>query len=628
MYKKINQISSVSVTEPKINLYNKYEKQFDYFFNSDAIRENMKEINQFHIPDTDAEKKLKDLLVAPMDYLAVFIGYKGMGKTTDIKHTYQISNSAILLDSNHNTIFFPIFCKSFVTNALTIDFIMEDLTKRISSVCETLEDSCPQLRNEFYTPEGQKNFLLFTKRTNPKDLCDIRCDELKEDGKKLQSLLEKSPFVYYVTKLKYYLVSNKCKFKRLLFIVDDIESVLFSDIKILLLQYFKFFICAKNFPDTNEIDTNCIYINMLISLRPDTYHMILEDETLSSYKISKVLSKTRNVDLTKYFERKYTLLSNDIKRKEEHKWDEAYSIIRTFSEKFDKKYAKLIKRLSYMNIANSLDIYKKVFNNSVWIVEKKKGEEFEYVFNNITVLRAISCGNNLVYFDDDENIIPNIIQCDITGDNSNILLGIYILVYFINRHAEYRDYGQYALSTDKIITDFGHIFGKDIEKHVIEVINYFCKRGVLFHGINHGGNNALYLSSKGQEIWDMFSTDSVLMELYREDLPREFKENSNYSWLSSYDLTKNYNQVGIFIDLYIILEELLIEEKKMFRVATTNHATQKYFSMFGNTSLIDYLKSGIQKSIEYSGNSGVPCLIKANELLNTHINELFGVTGD
>lgn len=59
MNNKINQMSKMILRDSKINLYSLYEKQFNYFLNPESVRENMEEINMYHIPDSITEKNLK-----------------------------------------------------------------------------------------------------------------------------------------------------------------------------------------------------------------------------------------------------------------------------------------------------------------------------------------------------------------------------------------------------------------------------------------------------------------------------------------------------------------------------------------------------------------------------------------
>ena len=247
----------------------------------------------------------------------------------------------------------------------------------------------------------------------------------------------------------------------------------------------------------------------------------------------------------------------------------------------------------------------------------------KYVFNNITVIRSIACGNCLVYFNDEESIIPNIFKDAELREGSDILLGMYILKYFIVRRMDYLYYGQNMLGEPNIVEDFSHIFGKSIGEKVTGYLQYFMERGVLNYGIgdkNHK-NKSYYLSPKGQEIWNMLAADSVLMELYREDFVRDC-EHSDENEQSSYELMQKNLQTMIFLDLFHILEVLCKEECRMKKEANENLAQAKYISVFGNTALTEHLFEGVWKSVEYSGRSGDSDIEKAKIIFEENIRQL------
>lgn len=86
----------------------------EYFLNPDVGNKNLNELNQHYISDEETEVALKNILLEPMDSISVLVGYQGIGKSTDIRHSYQIMNEVPKYDSQRNTIIFPSFFKGFV----------------------------------------------------------------------------------------------------------------------------------------------------------------------------------------------------------------------------------------------------------------------------------------------------------------------------------------------------------------------------------------------------------------------------------------------------------------------------------------------------------------------------------
>lgn len=129
-----------------------------------------------------------------------------------------------------------------------------------------------------------------------------------------------------------------------------------------------------------------------------------------------------------------------------------------------------------------------------------------------------------------------------------------------------------------------------------------------------------YVSSRGEEIWEMFTTDSVLMEMYRED----FVFADGTTRLPSKELMDNGEQTVIFLDLIKMENILCDEEEKMIKIALTNQSYSKYISMFGNKSLTEHMLEGIQRSLEYSGKVGEPQIKAEKDKLWQRIQSIPG----
>lgn len=636
--RKINQITKNQLNSKVTKTaFKRLKGPLEYFLNPDVGNKNLKELNQHYIPDVETETALKNILSEPMDSISALVGYQGIGKSTDIRHSYQIMNEVPKFDLEHSTIIFPSFFKGFVlggqieNSALNLSDIRYELAKKISVICEGLEEEVPELLTDFMSEEGKDRFLEFIKLTNPKALVNILSVKQENRDQKISNAYINDYFIYIVTKLKYYLSNPICKYNRLLVILDDIEALPSEAYqKLVISQYMRFYSCLRNLPQTET--RKKIYSNMLISTRPVTYKLLQETKAIPINSFSREIYKTESVDLKRYFNKKYLRLSENIRNRDE--WKETYNVLTYLSDKFDKKYANMIKRLSYMDIRKVLKIYYSILENNTWTVKEvnSSGEEcetkLEYIFNNITVIRALACKDNVVFYNDKNGLIPNIFNETI--DKDNMLLSLYIILYFIQKQQGAWEYGESAVSVSKIISDFQDIFGEkkiDISK-LLDTIEYLYKTGILSSGIFDAAtklskDSLLCLTSKGVEIWSMLSADSVLMELYREDYYQEYDENTNgYKFYSSKDLMDCNKQVFIFDMIYKILLELYNIERSKVEIVISNGTYGKYLSIFGDESLVEHLMIGLDKSIEYSGNNGNDMIVADSYLLKSQINEL------
>ena len=628
-YRKINQLTKTRSDVKKSNLYLQYQKPFDYFLNPDIGHKNIQEVNSYYISDEEIKNSLRAILSEPMDSVSVLIGYQGIGKSTDIRYSYEITNNAIGFDDNNAAVIFPSFFNGFVLGQISdeeisiVKDVRSDLTKRIASVCSAIEEKFPELKEEFYSAEGRMKFYQFLKYTNPKATVKLNYigEQTLED--KLETAKNEEYYIYIVTQLKYYLTSKKCSYNRIMIILDDIESLPYNYQEQLILQYLRFYTCMRNLPDIDDLDKKNNYVNLLVSVRPSTYKLLQNAKTVSAYSIAREIYKTKSVDMVQYFKQKYDGLPEEYKTEN---WRRAYNILITFSNKFEKKYSNMIKNLMCLDIRRTLQIYAKVLSNSFWISKEinSGSDQEEYAFNNITVIRALACGSNLVYMNNTETLIPNILYKTLEKDNS--ILFLYIISYFIMQRAGFWEYGENGVTKAELIRDFCDAFGmkNNMDKDMSEIICYLYYRGVISISKNSYGkkdvegeisdHTFLYLSAKGLELWNMLAADSVLMELYREDTYQDLDNCKIYDFCSSYDLMLMNKQMVIFEKIYDILLELYLDEKEMIDSSIKNGSYDKYMSLFGEKLMVEHLMTGVDKSIQYSGKNSERLVVMSDEL--------------
>ena len=114
------------------------------------------------------------------------------------------------------------------------------------------------------------------------------------------------------------------------------------------------------------------------------------------------------------------------------------------------------------------------------------------------------------------------------------------------------------------------------------------------------GESKLYISPRGNEIYEMFGRDSVLLEMLRENAWRDY-ENREYDRASSYELMKEYKQNIIFLDLLEYIDYLREEEDNILSsIENKLGEKEKYKKIFGRKPITQLLLLGVKKSIDYS----------------------------
>lgn len=614
MKRKINQIANNLRSGQKSSFYERNREQYEFILNPDP---GIRERDRFYIPDQDALAALQCILTEPMDSATFFIGYPGIGKSSDLRACYHVRNSVPGLCNEWKTIILNCsFAGHFEPTMQSDSSICTlELVKRMASVCTALETALPALQEHFRSPEGQREFLSFIQMTNPKSLEMNHSLPIESVEGKLQLVKENEYFIYVASQLKYYLSRDTVPYLRILILVDDIESQteLFQDQ--FVASCLNLFSCLRNFPVGWK--GKRVYVNLLLSVRPATYHRLKTIPVVSTCFIRKIY-KQKCIDLTPYFKKKMEQVPSELKKAQSEQWREAKNALLTICSKFENKYSNMILHLVDMDVRRALQVLEQILSNPVWITKDlctDKIVENGYIINNITVIRAIACDRNLVYFNGEGQLIPNLLVHNDTEDNS--LLSLYVIAYFITHDAQFGEYcGSPVLRSD-LMRDFSDVFPniKELDRRLNTILNWFCQWRILVSTSpdNVGrqdaakeGTSCLALSPLGTELWNMLSADSVLLELYREDYYQEYPSQSPTAFQSSYDLMQENNQRAIFIELYRILIHLLEEEISLILETRKYGSLQKCNSIFGPKTMVEHLAAGVDRSIEFSGKQGDP----------------------
>lgn len=633
------------------DLYTRYKIAFDKILPLNDTRFNSKKDLATYLPDKDLDLELESVKKDESDSLSILIGYGGIGKSTSLKHFFNFSSSVPTFISDERIIVFPAIFNGNVINTEKkeniSDQIQNNLALRIDSVCTLLENEYPDLKKEFYSDKGQSEFYEYIYKTNPRILELLPYDqrlnltEEEEKMKKLHYAYNNERFICSATKLKYYLGNKKCISSKIIVILDDIEPLPYKVQIELVMQYSRFFECMRNTFDTG---LNKEYvINGIFSMRPHTYRILKEYRAFKAFFVTRVIYKNNMLDLAEFFRRKIKFYTDSIAHENKASWNEACRVLDILNKKFNARYSTMIKNLSLWNTRDAIALYKQVLENRVWIqrnMEKTAGftvSEDNYIFNNITVLRAIACNHYYVYAQRENCCVPNVLLNTADNRKNYSLIIMYIFLLF---HAgdEEKDwlYGKKFMSYKEIIDCFVKTFPDmdEIKDDVKVAIKYLFQQKVLRKSINdtdkiefldspNSLNNAslLYLSPKGSEIWKMLSSDSVYLELCREDYYRDYDNPENIKE-SSYELMLAGKQILIFYDLISLLLELINMEYIYIQTATKNQTIDIYKNYFGNSVIIEYLYLGVSRSIDYSGNSGDKELRVRKALLERKIADL------
>lgn len=634
--KKINQISILrNDICARNDLFTRYRKQMEVLLSTNDTRLGSKKDKDFYIKDSIVENELSFVYNDEIDSFSVLIGYGGIGKSTVLRNYFKYGNCLPTLLDDEKVLVFPTSFNNMVISEqeefadreyrtkIARD-IKEDLACRTDSVCSFLESRFHGLKEMFDSDQGQECFYQFVNKTNPRVLehmpYDLRFNAKSDEEKKLKLSYAWSEdrFICCASKLKFYLSNPICPCRKIIIILDDIEPLPYIMQVELVMQYVRFYDCLKNVAP--DMDGQASLVNLLVSMRPHTYRVLKGYKAFKAYYVTREIFKKDMVDLNTFFNMKLNYYSQNIDVNNENAWKESRQILARLSGKFSNKYANMIKNICLWSVRDAMKAYTTILTNRIWIqrdMTKTAGftiREDDYIFNNITVIRALACEQYYVYARRGEYWIPNLLYNTI--DKNYSFINLCICVCFEKDENLDYTYGTNSKSFGEIVNYFLKAFPnfEGIQESVEMMIRYLFDQRVLQKSINDVDNeetighaeylnseSLLYLTPKGYELLRMIEADSVYMELCREDYYRDYENNDTINNESSFELMQKGQQNVIFYDLFMLMLDLLELEYKYVSYAAGHNTIDIYTNYFGADIIFERFYRGIWRSIDYSG---------------------------
>lgn len=615
------------------DIYRKFKIQFDALLSPGDIPKNDVEFEEVYVHDYEFEQKIEDFRNSVGNMASFCVGYTGIGKSTSVRYCFGIGiKNVSCYNMERKELVFPAF---FDGHNLENDF-SQDLAKKISGCCSFIEKENPDIKQYLRTNHGLKDLFEFIEMTKPEilEVDPIKLMNLSEDEEikvRLSTALQENKYSYYAIRLKFLISKKYDKYKRLVIVLDDIESLPHQYQQDLIRLYLSFYDCMGNTVYPEDGDYN---VNMLICLRPHTLRLFNNNRNLETYPISgTAITKDKVIDLSDMFQKRFEYYTNKGTKAigNIETWKECYAALKDMNSMFSGQYKTMIVNLCFMNIRESLSYYAKIFANRFWVQRNKEVyAEFtvnssDYIFNNITIIRALSCNESSVYFDSNDNILPCLF---ISKDKKDLSVYCLLLIkLFYDRCFDGEPYGINAIRNDDVIRDLKSIFDDDVVQEFKECIIYLFERRILRKSIRDKDDyklidrkdslkdeSLLYISSKGTEMWRMLSQDSVLLELFREHALRDYSVD-NFNDLSSFELMAQNQQEDIFYDLLKYIERIYYTEDDIHSKIKTMHKREKFKNIFGEHMVAAHLLLGVEKSLRYSGKIENPRLKESLEAL-------------
>lgn len=595
--------------------------------------ENVLTENSDYMQDDEIEAKL-EAKMSGKNSIVFLIGYRSSGKTAFLKKHFKIKyNTAVMQE---DSLIVPMLGLGNVEAKKPYDHAVGI----VRSMCDILES------NGIKYELGIEEFFSFVLETRAEYLPALTFSEecalssLERKSARIDKMQKEHALSYYLTRLKLLLSKAHDRCSKIVLILDNIQNT-YSDPE-MQKEFVNYMLhtyeCLKNFVSAK--------LHLIISVRPYNFRTLKGDQHILPYTVYPIW-KNNKFNSEKLLEKVLGNYSEEVFFGSEMLYLSGDGIGK-LSQKLRRTYSEMIEKICFYDIGLITEAYKRILLNKTWL---RKGN-FQYkpkpnvcLFDSITLIRALACGNSKIYqrikYTEDtpriERLIPNLLYNEENEDYGILIL--YTMKYFLRKYDKDMECGDKYVQIEDYMEELKKVL--NVEEHLLcKTLNYMHSADILRRSIHDvegidgepynkefkfGTKNKLYITIRGAKLWDMLKDHSLLMELCREDMYRipGDDEDSNKS---SYDLMMEGKQPKLFFELLEIIKELFGEEYEYYNTACKEGKGEQYRKLFGKSSIIrNTLLQGVTKSVSYAGCADVQ---KEIEAINDNMISQWGQMGE
>lgn len=567
------------------------------------------------------EKELEKVVKANKNQMKYLVGLAGMGKTTLLRNFFKIIDRDVKIEENRIIIYISFFYAN-----LSIDnrqkSIEDEIVRYLSrAIKKILMEYSMIYKDEKKFWEGfykfiEKNkpaLLEIEKLTPDSFFIDELVEEISYEKKKqkLGIICTQSTIEYYSSLIKYILSQIEKKY-HIILIYDDIESKkgIFHKTLIEVARHIHSCFCA--------IEDRERTVKTIVALRAYTFRSNIGRQSDARREIIKndTILKRNTVNLHDIFEVRFKEIEEieqmEFSAKNLISYKNAKEQLKYVEQRLDNISSRLIYNLANYNLCDAMILYCQVMTNVEWIAceEKENNGSFKidaenYILTTENIIYAIANGNRKHYIDDKNEYIPNILHNTKEGTD---LIGLYIIRYMLKKEIT-SVFGTKYVEGKDVLADIMSLFVSTSDSEaridswrykIRSLLEYLYDSGILLRSLydiedmtekqierEYSDTYKLYLSPRAICLYNLFSQNAVLMELYRDDIYTDLYNNDK--------LTSQLSTKALFVYLIEYLHELFKYEKKNITNAISN--LEKYQELLGSEFITVVLLEGVVKNL-------------------------------
>lgn len=593
------------------NIEKYLKEEIDFLLAPSSDQLNEVDFNDIYIPVPLAENFLSSALTySKSDKVFYLTGLTGSGKSMILKKVFNYHG--MVPEIRDNTLIIPFSFDNFPCNPSNLDCESEGIknvcVNMLSSACELLEKNCPNLK----TVLGNEEDFLETVKKTRSDYTQIPDVWPRPTiNERIVYFMKTNPIPFHTAMLKYYLNQKNCPVNNIVILVDDIEGAGENQELVPIKTTYQMITCLQN-----TFSIKNWSVRLVISCRNYVYRLIMEDnfspekQQIEAYAEAESFHIEKSPAISAIVNKRYLAIS---KKDKSDKWKTALDTVMAILVGIDSSIGEFILNLKIRNIRKALSVTKRIIYNKQWIQRNYTEESAgaftidsvkDYDITPATLIRAIGMGESLIYSSNVSDI-PNAMY----NENETDLYPLLVIKYCLQYRDKDEKYSNWN-NTINLITFYnqlGDIFGENESSHKTQFVSateYLILNRLLLRSIDQLQKNAMpvnesnihniskvYISNAAVDIWELLNKNSVLFEMYMDDI---WLDNSNRS-------ANKKNFRGFDLDNFsmaLFYLNILVNKEIQIRNHAKNLGTfEKYTELFGKDSICEHLLVGLTNSL-------------------------------
>lgn len=546
-----------------------------------------------------AEDIIKKILSSSSDSIIEILGYTGMGKTFlmhyCIKTLYNceelLKNRVFLSDADGKKALF--IYASY--DASRVDGAADGrLAAKLASANTLLIKQMNICNNKEYSIPVQ--VAKYIRDNKPELLEQYNKSPNSTESEKVEFLFANDRLAYEAEQLKWILTCHKTNVQSINIVLDDVEGLLGDEEYKIIDKYLKIYDCLRRYERNKEK----FDVKLFICMRERTYNEIQKMSWYDTHRITEQpLILHSGINLHKVFMKRFEQIAeeekilDDVTKKEV--WLEAKDILMDLSIHLDRILSDTLLKICNYNVCKSLQLFARILCNRQWtqknerMQESFKLEKYQFYLSIASAYKAIAMNNSVIYRNKYE--ISNLIY---ENDSHGYCLSLLTLLMLKSKPNQNKE-----LMMSKIQNNFIEVMclkNEDAEKMKIrinEIVEYYLEKELIFQKIaktQTGNVIKYYLSPKGQVLIHQFFENTILLEMYRDDL---YLDDAKHMIKGSTTISRE----ELFYDITLIIKEFEEDEARYWESSVANHTEDIYYKLWGKERIFFKLIAALKNSL-------------------------------